>query len=89
MRYTYVHTMVEFNEDKQNRKIGDLLKHEEEELVQYLSAKYGVDYVDLNVTLINTDALRLIEEKTARETKSAAYNLVKLAYAGLYFRTHT
>lgn len=68
--------MVEFNEDKQNRKISDLLKHEEEELVQFLSAKYGVDYVDLTTTPVNTDALRLIDEKTARETKSVAYNLV-------------
>jgi hypothetical protein len=34
--------MIEFNEDKQNRKLGDLLKREEEELVQLLSAKYVI-----------------------------------------------
>lgn len=68
--------MIEFNEDKQNRKIGELLKREEEELVQLLSAKYGIDYVDLTVTLINTDALRLIDETTARASKTAAYALV-------------
>jgi type IV pilus assembly protein PilB len=68
--------MIEFNEDKQNRKMQDLLKHEEEELVQLLSAKHGLDYVDLNVTLINTDALRLIEEPLAREVRAAAYSLV-------------
>jgi len=76
MRYTYVHTMVEFNEDKQNRKINDLLKREEEELVQFLSAKYGIEYVDLTVVPVNTDALRLIEEDLAREAKIAAYALV-------------
>lgn len=68
--------MVEFDEDKQNRKIKDLLKREEEEVVQLLSAKYGVEYVDLAVTVINTDALRLIEESVARESKVAAYALV-------------
>src|SRR3954464_12738568 len=68
--------MIEFNEDKQNRKVSDLLKHEEEELVQLLSAKHGLDYVDLTVTLINTDALRLIEEDAARASKAAAYSLI-------------
>ncbi len=68
--------MIQFDEDKQNRKMGDLLRREEEELVQLLSGKYGVDYIDLTVTLISTDALRLIEEKTARENKVAAFALV-------------
>jgi type IV pilus assembly protein PilB len=68
--------MIEFNEDKQKLKVQELLKHEEEELVQFLSAKHGLDYVDLTVTLINTDALRFIEEKEAREAKAAAYSLV-------------
>ena len=68
--------MIHFDEDKQNRKINDLLKREEEELVQLLSAKYGIEYVDLLVNPINTDALRLIDEKTARGNKMAAFSLV-------------
>ncbi|HEY9583809.1 MAG TPA: GspE/PulE family protein [Candidatus Paceibacterota bacterium] len=68
--------MIHFDEDKQKRKIGDLLKREEEELVQLLSAKYGIEYVDLLVNPINTDALRLIDEKTARDYKMAAFSLV-------------
>ncbi len=68
--------MIEFNEDKQNRKMADLLKREEEELVQLLSAKHGIEYVDLTLISINTDALRLIEEKTAREVKVAGYALI-------------
>ncbi len=68
--------MIQFDEDKQKRKIGDLLRREEEELVQLLSAKYGVDYVDLTIVSINTDALRLIDEKTAKEFKMAAYALI-------------
>ncbi len=68
--------MIEFDEDKQNRKVSDLLKREEEEIVQFLSAKYNVGYVDLTITLISTDALRLIDEKTARENKVVAFALV-------------
>ena len=67
--------MIQFDEDKQNRKIGDLLKQEEEELVQFLSAKYGIEYVDLTVVSISADALRLIDEKNAREMKMAGYAL--------------
>ncbi len=68
--------MIQFDEDKQKGKMAELLKREEEEVVQLLSAKYGLGYVDLSVTLINTDALRLIDEKTARENKVAAFSLV-------------
>jgi len=74
IRYTYS-IMIQFDEDKQNRKIGDLLKQEEEELVQFLSAKYGIEYVDLTVVSISADALRLIDEKNAREMKMAGYAL--------------
>lgn len=68
--------MIEFNEDKQNRRMADLLKREEEEVVQLLSAKHGLDYVDLTATSVNTDALRLIEEPVARDSKTASFNLV-------------
>ncbi len=68
--------MIEFDEDKQKRKLGDLLKKEEEELVQFLSAKFNIDYIDLSVNSISTDALRLIDEKTARERKMVAFSLI-------------
>jgi len=68
--------MIQFDEDKQNRKISDLLKREEEELVQFLSAKYNVEYVDLTSISINTDALRLIDEKISREMKMAAFAII-------------
>ncbi len=67
---------IVFDEDKQNRKIIDLLHKEEEELVQMLAAKYNVEYVNLTITAIVTDALKLIDETTAREAKVAAYSLV-------------
>ena len=68
--------MIQFEEDKQNRRVSDLLKREEEELVQLLSAKYGIEYIDLSVAPVETDALRLINEPTAREAKMAAFNVV-------------
>ncbi len=68
--------MIQFDEDKQKRKIADLLRREEEELVQFLSAKYNIEYIDLSVNPINTDALRLIDEKTARQNKMVAFSLV-------------
>jgi hypothetical protein len=55
--------MITFDEDKQNRKMNDLLKKEEEELVELLSAKHNIEYADLSSISINTDALRLIDEK--------------------------
>jgi type IV pilus assembly protein PilB len=67
---------ITFDEDKQNRKITDLLHKEEEDLVQILSGKYGVEYVNLQVTPVNTDALRIIPEQTARENKIACYALI-------------
>jgi len=67
--------MLQFDEDKQNRKVGDLLHREEEELVQFLSTKYGIEYIDLSSVGINGDAIRLIPEATAREIKAAVFAL--------------
>ena len=65
--------MIQFDEDKQNRRVGDLLKREEEQVIQALSLKYGFEYIDLSVVPIATDALRLIDEPTSREAKAAAF----------------
>lgn len=68
--------MIQFDEEKQKRKISDLLKKEEEDLAQLLAQKYGVEYIDLSVVSINSDALRLIDEQKAREAKMAAFGIV-------------
>ncbi len=65
---------VEFNEDKQNKRIDDLRKQEEENLAQILSTKYGVPYLDLTTTPINIDALRVISEIETREAQIAVFN---------------
>ncbi len=75
MLYNKVSMTITFDEDKQNRKLDELRRKEEEDLVQILSAKYGVGYVNLLGISINSDALRLIDEKTARESQMAAFAL--------------
>ena len=68
--------MIQFDEDKQNRKLDQLLHKEEEELVQFLSTKNNLPYVDLSSVAVNSDALRCIEEKDARLAKAAAFAIV-------------
>jgi type IV pilus assembly protein PilB len=58
------------------RSLEDLKAHEEEELAQILSSKYGIGYVDLTRISINTDALRIIPEARAREAECVAYDVV-------------
>ncbi|MDE2041212.1 MAG: type II/IV secretion system protein [Patescibacteria group bacterium] len=65
-----------FDEDKQKRKLNELLHKEEEDLVQILAGKYGVEYVNLQGIGTNADALRLINESTARAAQVAAYALI-------------
>jgi len=66
--------MVQFNEEKQNKRLNELRRKEEEELVQLLSQKHGVQYMDLSRVSINTDALRLIPEETARAVEVALFD---------------
>ncbi len=77
-----VHT---FDEEKQNRRVDELLKKEEEELAQTLSGKYNLQYLDLSRMSINTDALRLVPEEEARAAKIAVFDIVnrKLSVAVL------
>ncbi len=66
--------MVLFDEDKQDKRVRELRKQEEENLAQALSSKYGVPYLDLTVTPINIDALRVIGEAETREAQIAIFN---------------
>ncbi len=68
--------MVIFDEDKQNKRVDELRKKEEEDLAQALSSKYGVPYVDLTSTPINIDALRVISEADTKAAQIAVFNEV-------------
>lgn len=67
---------ITFDEDKQKRKLDQLLHKEEEDLVNMLSAKYGIEYVNLLGTPINTDALRLIHEDVARDAQVTGFAVI-------------
>lgn len=66
--------MVVFDEEKQNKRVEDLRKQEEEDLAQVLSSKHGVPYVDLSTTPIDIDALRVIPELETRDAQIAVFN---------------
>lgn len=69
--------MIDFdNEEKQGKRLEELRKKEEEEVVRILSAKYGLNFIDLKPVPINTDGLRLIPENLAREAKIAVFEKV-------------
>jgi type II secretory ATPase GspE/PulE/Tfp pilus assembly ATPase PilB-like protein len=68
--------MVTFDETKSNKKVADLRKKEEEDLASILSNKYGLEYIDLSVTAINTEALQLITEETAKQAEMAIFNKI-------------
>lgn len=67
--------MIQFDEDKSNRKLHDIHRKEEEELMQILALKHGLEYVDLSTISVQTDALQLIAETEAREAKVAAWSI--------------
>ncbi len=77
--------MIDFDESKQNTRVADLYKKEEEELVQLLADRRGVPYIDLTTTSIEMEALRSITEEEARRLHVAAFKVAghKLFVAAL------
>lgn len=65
------------NNEMAKKKLEDLKKREEEEAIYILSqAKYHIPYIDLNSTTIENAALRLLDEKEAREKLMAPFKLM-------------
>jgi type IV pilus assembly protein PilB len=65
-----------FDEEKQNKKIEELYKEEEEELVRTLAdSKYKLPYVNLFHEVIDNESLRAIPEEEAKEIKAAPFKL--------------
>ena len=67
---------VSFKEAKHLQKLKALRQQSEETMVAVYAAKYGVEYIDLSMLPINTDALRIIPEERARKAKMAAFDMV-------------
>ncbi len=68
--------MVTYHEDEQNKLLADLKSQEEESLTQSTANQLGIPYRDLSGESINSDALRLIDEPTARKAEMAAFAMV-------------
>ncbi|MBP6912263.1 MAG: hypothetical protein KBB88_03640, partial [Candidatus Pacebacteria bacterium] len=65
------------NDEVAIKKLDDLRKREEEEAIYILSqAKYHLPYIDLNTTTVENAALRLLDEKEARERLMAPFKLL-------------
>lgn len=68
--------MIKFDEEKLNRKLGELRRKEEEELAQLISSRHNLPYIDLSSISISIDALKEIEEKSAREANIAPFAII-------------
>lgn len=68
--------MVEFNEDKQTRKLDELRRREEEELMHILSSKYSIPYADLGPIAVDLDALRVVTADVAKDAQAAVFNKI-------------
>ena len=64
------------DEAKSQKNIEEIRHREEEELVQLMAQKRGIPYIDLTSIGIDTDALRTIDENTARKEEIAAFKLI-------------
>ncbi len=67
--------MSDFDDIQGQKKLEDIKIREAEELAQILSGRYSIPYVDLSSISINTDALRIIEEPIARDSKIAGFQM--------------
>ena len=67
--------MIDFDESRQNTRVADLYKKEEEELVQMLADRRGLPYVDLTTVSVEMEALRLITEEDSRMAHCAAFKV--------------
>jgi len=68
--------MLHFDEDKQNLKLAELRRKEEEDFIKAVAAARGIPYFNLANVPIETDALVLIMEAEAREAQAVAFQLL-------------
>lgn len=69
--------MLQFDEEKELKKMDDLKKKEEEELIQMLAEqKYNIAYVNLNNIPIENEAVRAITEAEARAIEVAPFKIL-------------
>lgn len=64
---------ISFDNEAEDEKLAAIREREQEDVTKILATKHGLPYLDLNNTPINTDALRLIPEEKARESRVVAF----------------
>ena len=68
--------MADFDDEKQKKRLDDLRRLEEEQLISALAeSKYGIPYIDLYHHIVDNEALRAVPEEEARELKVAPFGL--------------
>ena len=76
--------MVDFDNTKQNKKIEEILHKEEESFVEKMAKKFGLQYIDLTGTTIETDALVTVEQADAEHAFIAPFKITgKDLYVGV------
>jgi type IV pilus assembly protein PilB len=66
--------MVQFDETDRNQRVETLHKQEEERLIEMLSQKYNLPYLQIVPQLIDIEAVPLLPERIARDSFIAVYN---------------
>ncbi len=68
--------MVDFDETKQDKRLEEMRKNEEEDVSRILAGRYGYNYLDLSAIPINSDALRILNEEDSRAANVAIFDMV-------------
>lgn len=63
-----------FDTEKEAQKLEETRTQEEEDVIRILSDKYGLTYANLVAQPVDSDALRIIPERDAREAQAAAFS---------------
>ena len=75
MLYT-VGNMVDFDNTIQNKKILEIRHKEEESFVERIAQKFGLPYIDLSGSTIETDALVTVDRIDAQRARLAPFKIV-------------
>ncbi len=67
---------VIFDEEKKNQQLKQMRQDEDERLVQMLSDRYSIPYINLSTFSINTDALRLLDQEIAKKSECVIFDIV-------------
>lgn len=68
--------MLRFDDINNDERLAKLHQQEEEEFLQIMSEKYGIPYADLSIIPVDTSAVGLIKEVTARAALVAPFAVV-------------